>query len=144
MKLAREYDVALEELLRERYRPQLPLLDGIMKPADLIKDLRQEALLDSLGTLAAVDLVVTIDGVAQHACRALDKQAIVLWGGSCTPEVIGYPEHINLTPENGKKCWGSVCQSTYQQGDCCGDGSCVDMPWDHVLGWVDSLMGLDA
>ena len=42
LKLAEEYDVALEELLRERYRPQLPLLDGIMKPADLIKDLRQD------------------------------------------------------------------------------------------------------
>jgi len=42
LKLAEEYDVALEELLRERYRPQLSLLDGIMKPADLIKDLRQD------------------------------------------------------------------------------------------------------
>jgi hypothetical protein len=115
--------------------------DNLILSGD-IKDLRKEALVDSLGTLAAVDVVVTIDGVAQHACRALDKQAIVLWGGSCTPEVIGYPEHVNLTPEHGKRCWGSVCQSTYQQGDCCGDGSCMDAPVALVQEHVEALMGL--
>jgi len=40
--LAKEYDVPLEEVLRARYRPQLPLLDGIMQPAELIRDLKQD------------------------------------------------------------------------------------------------------
>ena len=40
--LAKEYNVPLEEILRARYRPQLYLLDGIMRPAELIRDLKED------------------------------------------------------------------------------------------------------
>jgi transcriptional regulator with XRE-family HTH domain len=42
VKLAEEYNVPLEEVLRARYRPQLPLLDGIMQPGELVRDLKQD------------------------------------------------------------------------------------------------------
>jgi transcriptional regulator with XRE-family HTH domain len=42
IRLAEKYNVPLEELLRKKYSPQLPLLDGIMRPTDLVKDLQQE------------------------------------------------------------------------------------------------------
>lgn len=42
IRLAEKYDVPLEELLREKYRPQLPLLDGIIRPAELVRDLQQD------------------------------------------------------------------------------------------------------
>lgn len=47
-KLAKKYDVLLEELLRKKYSPQLQLLDGIMQPADLMTDLKQELHPDDL------------------------------------------------------------------------------------------------
>lgn len=42
VELAEKYRVPLEELLRQKYWPQLPLLDGIMHPAELVKDLQQD------------------------------------------------------------------------------------------------------
>lgn len=42
LRLAKKYDVPLEDLLRKKYSPQLPLLDGIIQPAELVKDLQQE------------------------------------------------------------------------------------------------------
>ena len=42
LRLAEKYHVPLEELLREKYRPQLPLLDGIIKPGELVRDLQKE------------------------------------------------------------------------------------------------------
>ena len=42
IRMAEKYDVPLEDLLRKKYSPQLPLLDGIIQPAELVKDLQQE------------------------------------------------------------------------------------------------------
>lgn len=42
IRLAEKYDVPLEELLRKKYSPQLPLLDAIVQPAELVKDLQKE------------------------------------------------------------------------------------------------------
>jgi len=35
-------EVPLEELLRKKYSPQLPLLDGVMQPAELMRDLQKD------------------------------------------------------------------------------------------------------
>lgn len=42
VRLADKYGVPLEELLRNKYWPQLPLLTGIMKPAELVMDLQKD------------------------------------------------------------------------------------------------------
>lgn len=39
--------------------------------------------------------LLLIDSFMQHAARALDKQATVVWGGT-SPKVLGYEEHTNL------------------------------------------------
>ena len=42
IQLAKKYQVPLEEVLLSKYWPQLPLLTGIMKPAELVRDLQKE------------------------------------------------------------------------------------------------------
>jgi len=42
IQLAEKYQVPLEEVLLNKYWPQLPLLTGIMKPAELIRDIQKE------------------------------------------------------------------------------------------------------
>ena len=87
-------------------------------------DLRQDDILDSVASLSAVDLVVCIDCVAQHACKAMGLPAVVLWGGSGDSWLTGYDTHVNLKTEDDRRCFGSVCMSTYSK-ECCGDMSCM-------------------
>lgn len=42
VRLAEEYHVPLEEILRRKYWPQLPLLTGIMHPDELLTDLQKD------------------------------------------------------------------------------------------------------
>jgi len=42
VELAEKYCVPLEELLRKKYWPQLPLLTGIIEPAERIGDLQKD------------------------------------------------------------------------------------------------------
>ncbi len=42
LRLTEKYQVPLEELLLNKYWPQLPLLTGIMRPSKLVKDLQKE------------------------------------------------------------------------------------------------------
>ncbi|GAI95143.1 unnamed protein product, partial [marine sediment metagenome] len=42
IQLAKKYRVPLEELLRKKYWPQLPLLTGIMHPDELLTDLQKD------------------------------------------------------------------------------------------------------
>ncbi len=42
IQLAEKYQVPLEEVLLNKYWPQLPLLTGIMKPAQLVADLQKQ------------------------------------------------------------------------------------------------------
>ena len=42
IQLAKKYQVPFEEVLLNKYLPQLPLLTGIMKPAELVRDLQKE------------------------------------------------------------------------------------------------------
>lgn len=41
---------------------------------------------------------ICIDSFVQHACAALNKKAIVLWGGT-NPQNLGYKEHQNIFQE---------------------------------------------
>lgn len=95
------------------------------KKADYLTDLRKESVLDSVNTLDAVDVVVTIDCMAQHVRHALGKKAVVLWGGGTSPKTIGYVDHANVVTKSKKHCFTSVCVSTYKSSTCCGDLSCI-------------------
>ena len=94
------------------------------KHVDGLVDLRQHAIVDSVASLAAVDIVVCIDCVAQHACKALGLPAIVLWGGAGESWLTGYESHVNIKTEDDRRCFASVCISTLVP-DCCGDADCM-------------------
>ena len=102
-------------------------------------DFRQGPIVDSLASLACVDLVVCIDCVAQHACKAMDQPCVVLWGGSNEPWLTGYSDQTNLKTSDSFSCWASVCASTYRSESCCKEaGRCmrglsVDTVKDAIL-----------
>jgi ADP-heptose:LPS heptosyltransferase len=52
------------------------------------------------------DKIVCIDSFLQHACAALGKQAVVLWGGT-NPANLGYDSNINLSRQ--KACPVPYC-----------------------------------
>ena len=45
-------------------------------------------------------LIVTTDGAIHHASAALEKKAVVLWGGVASPDLLGYRTHINIAHED--------------------------------------------
>jgi len=92
---------------------------------DAVTDLRSESVADMIASLRAMDVVVTIEGAAQHACRAIGSKAVVLWGKSATPELLGYGFHDNIVSTTEGSCIASVDPSTFAVGNCCG-GVCMD------------------
>lgn len=77
--------------------------------------------LDSIASFKAVDCVVTLDCYAQHACKAIGQNnCVVVWGGSGTPEFLGYDCLENVITESTCRCWASVCALTYKTEKCCG------------------------
>lgn len=42
IKLAKKYNVPVEDILERKYSPQLPLLTGIMRPTEVTEDLLKE------------------------------------------------------------------------------------------------------
>ena len=87
-------------------------------------DLRQPTVDKYLATLAEVEHIITIEGAAQHALRAMGKRATVLWGKSATPELIGYKFHNNIITKTPGKCVASIDPSTFNELECCG-GVCM-------------------
>lgn len=55
---------------------------------------------DTLPHIAKASLVVTTDGAIHHAAAALEKRAVVLWGGVASPDLLGYRNHINICHEH--------------------------------------------
>ena len=51
---------------------------------------------DTLGYLNRAALIVTTDGALHHAAAALDKPAVVIWGGATDPDILGYRTHRNI------------------------------------------------
>lgn len=51
---------------------------------------------EALNWLSGARLLITTDGALHHAAAALGIPAIVLWGGVCSPNILGYDSHINI------------------------------------------------
>lgn len=49
--------------------------------------------------LLAAKISILPEGGLHHACAALDRPAIVIFGGHTSPETTGYPGHVNLYPD---------------------------------------------
>jgi hypothetical protein len=55
---------------------------------------------DTFPYINKASLVVTTDGAIHHATAALGKKAVVLWGGVASPDLLGYPTHVNIAHED--------------------------------------------
>lgn len=60
---------------------------------------------DACAVLAHADGYLGPEGGLHHACAALGIPAVVIFGGFISPDVTGYPEHINIADEeDGSPC----------------------------------------
>ena len=69
--------------------------------------------------------IVCIDSFVQHAAKALDKQATVLWGGT-DEKVLGYEFHDNRRLDNCTPCHRPNSYLGDMEWDCPYDSKCMD------------------
>jgi len=70
---------------------------------ELIREVKTPEFLDACGTVAASRGYVGAEGGLHHAAAYLSRPAVVIFGGFISPDVTGYPGHVNLTGG----AWGS-------------------------------------
>lgn len=99
------------------------------------QDYRKESILDSARDITNMDTVVTVEGVAGHIARAVQKRIIVLWGKSNKVWLTGYSLHNNIISDSDCGCYGSVDIASLRK-DCkrnCMLGISVDRVYDAVM-----------
>jgi len=108
--------------LTESLRGDFPIIQSVGKGA-VFHDPKDSERLD-IGTfytssfrevlmlIASVKLVVTTEGGIHHAAGALNKNAVVIFGGRCSPETLGYDFHSNVYIDiDGSPCgMNSYCE----------------------------------
>lgn len=99
--------VGLVRLLRE----QLPTLTPVRlrgptseDPLPGCEEESPSSFVSACGAVAAAEAYVGAEGGLHHAAAYLGTRAVVLFGHFISPEVTGYPEHVNLTGGAGGMC----------------------------------------
>lgn len=77
-----------------------PLLEGVTP-------VRTETFRMACAILSHADLFLGTDGGLHHAAAALNVPAVVLWGHFSSPDILGYPDHVNIRKVEGIGC-GSI------------------------------------
>jgi ADP-heptose:LPS heptosyltransferase len=125
--------------------PQQPQLVGVHVPLASFKD-NNPAMLSQRHIFALITLcktTVCIDSFVQHACAALGKKAVVLWGGT-HPNNLGYDLHENLVQE---VCSHPFCgrpnsflfdgESMNGLWECSYDEACLDYDPDEITKLIE-------
>ena len=95
-----------QKLVNEVNLPWVQCGSSEMKSLEGVRRVVTESFRESLGYLYNCSLVVTTDGALHHAAAALNKPAVVLWGGLAPYKTLGYDSHINICHE--EKFCGSL------------------------------------
>lgn len=70
-----------------------------------VETVRAERFREACGVLASASGFLGSEGGMHHACAALGIRAVVIFGGFISPDVTGYPTHINLADtRDGSPC----------------------------------------
>lgn len=85
-----------QTLVREVKAPWIQLGPKGTKILEGVRHIETPRFRDALGYINSADLVVTTDGALHHAAAALDRDAVVLWGGVTDPQTLGYQSHRNI------------------------------------------------
>jgi hypothetical protein len=92
--------------------PDIPWVQGQGRTLEGVTQLDTESFRDACSLLAHCALFVGTDGGLHHAAGALDKPAVVVWGGYTHPRNLGYDTHTNL------HAGGEPCGNTQPCGHC--------------------------
>jgi hypothetical protein len=79
--------------------PWVQMVYGNKKALNGVRVVKTDTFRQTLPYINKSSLIVTTDGAIHHAAAALGKQAIVLWGGVASPELLGYKMHKNICHE---------------------------------------------
>jgi ADP-heptose:LPS heptosyltransferase len=63
---------------------------------------------EAVKLLTCFDLVITSDSFLMHGAKCAGVPAVVLWGAS-SPEIFGYPEHLNIRGRRDCGCLSHQC-----------------------------------
>ena len=74
----------------------LPFVQGGGRKLDGVRQVATESFRDACTLLSRALFFVGTDGGLHHAAAALDKRAVVVWGGLVSPKLLGYVSHVNL------------------------------------------------
>lgn len=92
---------ALAHILRARIQwPifQLQRAESVMLPG--LPGLHHRNFREACAILQAAEYAVLTEGGISIAAAAVGTPAVVLWGGCCSVETAGYPQHINLVDDD--------------------------------------------
>ena len=84
------------------------------QPFSGVRNVNTRTFRDACGILAAADGYVGTEGGFHHAAAALDKPAVVIFGGFISPRSTGYEGHLNIADKGP----GSPCGRWEHCGHC--------------------------
>lgn len=76
--------------------PDIAWVQGPGRRLQRVQQVETKTFRDACALLEKADLFVGTDGGLHHAAAALEKKAVVVWGGFTHPRNLGYDTHINL------------------------------------------------
>jgi len=85
-----------------------------------------------LSWIPHAEKILCIDSFLQHACGALNKKAVVLWGGT-DAKVLGYDTNVNITNGKCKACHLPNCYLNEPNWDCEKGEICMDFDAEEII-----------
>jgi len=105
-----KYQALADRFLEEGYRVAQFVYPKSTNPLDRVERLRTLSFRDAVAVLGKSSLYIGPEGGLHHGAAAMQRQAVVLFGGFIPPKCTGYEGHANLT--GGATACGSLkaCQ----------------------------------
>lgn len=100
------YQVLADRLIDDGYRVAQFIYPKSTNPLDGVEKLRTLSFRDAVAVLGNASLYIGAEGGLHHGAAAMQRDAVVLFGGFIPPQVTGYDRHANLT--GGSTACGSL------------------------------------
>jgi ADP-heptose:LPS heptosyltransferase len=101
-----KYQDLADRLIDDGYRVAQFIYPKSTNPLEGVERLRTLSFRDAVAVLGKASLYIGPEGGLHHGAAAMQRDAVVLFGGFIPPQVTGYDWHANLT--GGAKACGSL------------------------------------
>jgi len=105
------------------------------KLLDNVHDARQFSIRDSAAVIRNALFFIGLEGGLMHVSRAVDKKAVIIFGGLIKPSISAYGENINIyNPVNCSPCFVSYKKHTNCDSMKCMKEITSELVYDKILG----------